>query len=60
MEKKQIQEMIDLAIRQMDYSYAPYSHFHVGSAVLSEDNSGRISVSWNMAKKLLCTIRRVR
>lgn len=25
MEKKQIQEMIDLAIRQMDYSYAPYS-----------------------------------
>ena len=38
MEKKQIEEMIDLAIRQMDYSYAPYSHFHVGSAVLSEDN----------------------
>ena len=35
MEKKQTEEMIDLAIRQMDYSYAPYSHFHVGSAVLS-------------------------
>ena len=30
MEEKQIKEMIDLAIRQMDYSYAPYSHFHVG------------------------------
>ena len=31
MEEKQIKEMIDLAIRQMDYSYAPYSHFHVRS-----------------------------
>ena len=32
MEKKQIEEMIDLAIRQLDHSYVPYSHFHVGAA----------------------------
>ena len=37
MEKKQIQEMIDLAIRQMDYSYAPYSHFHVGAVLLAKN-----------------------
>ena len=36
MEKKQIEEMIDLAIRQMDYSYVPYSHFHVGAALLAK------------------------
>ena len=27
MDKKQIEEMIDLAIKQLGYSYAPYSHF---------------------------------
>ena len=37
MEKKQIEEMIDLAIRQMDYSYVPYSHFHVGAALLAKN-----------------------
>ena len=39
MEKKQIQEMIDLAIRQMDYSYAPYSHFHVGAVLLAKNGT---------------------
>ena len=39
MEKKQIEEMIDLAIRQMDYSYVPYSHFHVGAALLSQNGT---------------------
>ena len=37
MEKKQIEEIIDLAIRQMDYSYAPYSHFHVGAVLLAKN-----------------------
>ena len=37
MDKKQIEEMIDLAIRQLDYSYAPYSHFHVGAALLAKN-----------------------
>jgi cytidine deaminase len=37
MEKKQIEEMIDLAIRQLDHSYVPYSHFHVGAALLAKN-----------------------
>ena len=37
MDKKQIEEMIDLAIKQLDYSYAPYSHFHVGAALLAKN-----------------------
>ena len=36
MEKKQIEEMIDLAIEQLQYSYVPYSHFHVGAALLAK------------------------
>ena len=39
MDKKQIEEMIDLAIRQLDYSYAPYSHFHVGAALLAKNGN---------------------
>ena len=36
MEKKQIEEMIYLAIRQLDHSYVQYSHFHVGAALLAK------------------------
>ena len=39
MEKKQIEEMIDLAIRQLDYSYVPYSHFHVGAELLAKNGT---------------------
>ena len=38
MEKKQIEEMIDLAIEQLQYSYVPYSHFHVGAALLAKND----------------------
>ena len=37
MDKKQIEEMIDLAMKQLDYSYVPYSHFHVGAALLTKN-----------------------
>ena len=37
MEKELVQRMIDLAVRQMDFSYVPYSHFHVGAALLAQD-----------------------
>ena len=37
MDKKLIEEMIDLAIRQMDFSYVPYSHFRVGAALLAKN-----------------------
>lgn len=37
MDKKLIAEMIDLAVRQMNFSYAPYSHFKVGAALLAKN-----------------------
>ena len=39
MDKKQIEEIIDLAIKQLGYSYAPYSHFHVGAALLAKNGT---------------------
>ncbi len=37
MEQKLIDEMIDLAIAQLKYSYTPYSGFKVGAALLTAD-----------------------
>ena len=39
MDKKQIEELIDLAIRQMAFSYVPYSHFRVGAALLAKNGT---------------------
>ena len=39
LEKNQIEALIDQAIGMMDYSYAPYSHFHVGAALLAKNGS---------------------
>ncbi len=39
MEKKQIQELIKKALEQLDYSYVPYSHFHVGAALLAKNGT---------------------
>lgn len=38
METKQIQEMIDLAIEQLSFSYVPYSGFKVGASLLTKSN----------------------
>lgn len=46
MDKKLIEEMIDVAIRQMDFSYAPYSHFRVGAALLAKN--GKIYTGCNI------------
>ena len=46
MDKKRVEEMIDLAIRQMEFSYVPYSNFHVGAALLSR--SGKIYTGCNI------------
>ncbi|MDE6950365.1 MAG: cytidine deaminase [Lachnospiraceae bacterium] len=46
MEKRQAEEMIELAIRQMDFSYVPYSHFRVGAALLSKN--GKIYTGCNI------------
>ena len=39
MEKALIEKMIGTAIEQLNYSYAPYSHFKVGAALLAKDGS---------------------
>ena len=38
MDTKQIQEMIDLAIEQLSFSYTPYSGFKVGASLLTKSN----------------------
>lgn len=38
MDTKQIQEMIDVAIEQLSFSYAPYSGFKVGASLLTKSN----------------------
>ena len=35
MDKKLIEEIIERAMAQLDYSYAPYSEFRVGAALLA-------------------------
>ncbi len=39
MEKTQIQELIRTAMEQLTYSYAPYSHFQVGAALLAKNGT---------------------
>lgn len=39
MDKKQIQELIGTAVEQLAYSYVPYSHFHVGAALLAKNGT---------------------
>ena len=39
LEKDQIEALIEKAIRMMDYSYVPYSHFHVGAALLAKNGT---------------------
>lgn len=46
MDKKLAQEMIDLAIEQLKYSYTPYSGFKVGAALLTE--SGKLYTGCNI------------
>lgn len=31
--------MIEAAIKMLDFSYVPYSHFHVGAALLADDGT---------------------
>lgn len=39
MKKETIENLIDTAIEQLKYSYAPYSHFHVGAALLTKNGT---------------------
>ena len=46
MEKAKIQELIDIAIAQLSYSYTPYSHFKVVAALLGKN--GQIYTGCNI------------
>ena len=46
MNKKQKRELIERALEMVPRAYAPYSHFHVGAAVLAA--SGRIYAGANV------------
>ena len=37
LEQEEIKRLIRTAKAQLDYSYAPYSHFHVGAALLAKN-----------------------
>ena len=39
LENDQIEALIEKAISMMDYSYVPYSHFHVGAALLAKNGT---------------------
>lgn len=39
-------ELIDMAIKASENAYVPYSHFHVGAAILTED--GRVYTGCNI------------
>lgn len=45
-EEKKITELLDLAIKQREYSYVPYSNFRVGAALLAEN--GQIYTGCNI------------
>ena len=39
MDKKTIEKLIDTALAQLDFSYAPYSGFNVGAALLAKNEA---------------------
>lgn len=39
LESEKIKELITKAIKMLDFSYVPYSHFHVGAALLAENGT---------------------
>lgn len=39
LKEETIKDLISKAIKMLEYSYVPYSHFHVGSALLSKNGT---------------------
>lgn len=53
MDKKIAEEMIELAIKQLDFSYVPYSGFKVGAALRT--NSFKFSYAFTDRLKECCS-----
>lgn len=47
-------ELMLAAVKQLDFAYAPYSHFHVGSAVRLKDGSLYVGSNQENASYPLC------
>ncbi len=54
MEQKLIEEMIDLAIAQLKYSYTPYSGFKVGAALLTAEGRNRLIADKPAYGNIIC------
>lgn len=46
LEQKQIKDLIETAVKMTKMSYAPYSHFHVGAALLAKN--GKVYTGCNI------------
>ena len=44
--KRKVQQLIEAALEAREHSYAPYSHFHVGAALMTAE--GRVYQGWNI------------
>ena len=45
LEEKEIKELIETALAQRNFSYAPYSQFRVGAALLAKNNRNHLNSS---------------
>ena len=54
MDKKTIEKLIDTALAQLDFSYAPYSGFNVGAALLAKNQSVYTGCNIENAADKLC------
>ena len=51
MDKKTIEKLIDTALAQLDFSYAPYSGFNVGAALLAKNLENAAYTPTNCAER---------
>lgn len=56
LEQEEIKRLIRTAKAQLDYSYAPYSHFHVGAALLAKTGTYILAAILKMPAILPVTV----
>ena len=58
MDKKTIEKLIDTALAQLDFSYAPYSGFNVGAALFSKKSGSLHRLQYRNAPTHRQTVRK--